>query len=179
MFDVRTRTKVLLLGWWSGKGLGMEGRWSLWRSRQRGLRQTINLSRASAANQYIKPITMADTEDRAPTDTKAEAPQATPADQTAPSTADDIEAPVDVDTEMQTDSSHTMDNSSNAKSAANMDGASDEPPAVPQIETRMPAKKDVALRDFLSKMDEYAPIVSSLSARVATRYTQGHSHLHP
>jgi transcription initiation factor TFIID subunit 10 len=143
------------------------------------LRQTINLSRASAANQYINPITMADTEDRAPTDTKAEAPQAAPADQTAPSTADDIEAPVDVDTEMQTDSSHTMDNSSNAKSAANMDGASDEPPAVPQIETRMPAKKDVALRDFLSKMDEYAPIVSSLSARVATRYTQGHSHLHP
>jgi hypothetical protein len=115
------------------------GRWSLWRSRQRGLRQTINLSRASAANQYINPIT--------------------------------IEAAVDVDTEMQTDSSHTMDNSSNAKSAANMDGASDEPPTVPQIETRMPAKKDVALRDFLSKMDEYAPIVSSLPLRVAIRYT--------
>jgi transcription initiation factor TFIID subunit 10 len=113
---------------------------------------------------------MADTEDRTPTDSKVEASQAMTADQTAaPPTADDIEAAVDVDTEMQTDSSHTMDNSSNAKSAnANMmDGANDEPPAVPQIETRMPAKKDVALRDFLSKMDEYAPIVSEVLSRVA------------
>ena len=122
---------------------------------------------------------MADTEDRAPTDIKAEAPQATTADQTAAPPADDIEAAVDVDTEMQTDSNHTMDNSSNAKSAANtnMDGTNDDAPAVPQIETRMPAKKDVALRDFLSKMDEYAPIVSSLPARVATCYTRGHFRL--
>jgi transcription initiation factor TFIID subunit 10 len=134
----------------------------LWRSSKRGLATIINLSRAHLqpiSPSSINPITMADTEDRAPTDTKAEAPQATTADPTAPPTADDIEAAVDVDTEMQTESSNTMDN---AKSAANMDGASDDPPAVPQIETRMPAKKDVALRDFLSKMDEYAPIVSSL-----------------
>ena len=137
----------------------------------------INLSRApSAANQSNNPITMADSGDHAPTNIKAEAPQATTADQTAAPPADDIEAAVDVDTEMQTDSSHTMDNSSNAKSAANanMDGTSDDAPAVPQIETRMPAKKDVALRDFLSKMDEYAPIVSSLPARVAIRYTREH-----
>lgn len=108
---------------------------------------------------------MADTEDRAPSDTKAEAPQATTTDQTAPTTGDDI----DVEVDMQDD---TMENTNNAKSAANMNmnGASEEPPTVPQIETRMPAKKDVALRDFLGKMDEYAPIVSSLSARVATRY---------
>lgn len=107
---------------------------------------------------------MADSGDHASTEIKAEAPQATTADQTAASTVDDIEAVVDVDTEMQTDS-QTMDNSSNAKSAANanMDGSGDDAPTVPQIETRMPAKKDVALRDFLSKMDEYAPIVSSLS----------------
>lgn len=109
---------------------------------------------------------MADTEDRAPSDTKAEAPQATTTNQTAPTTGDDI----DVEVDMQDD---TMDNTNNAKSAANMnmDGASDEPPSVPQIETRMPAKKDVALRDFLGKMDEYAPIVSSPSTRVATQYT--------
>lgn len=138
----------------------------LWRSSKRGVQQS-SICRAPAANQSNNPITMADSGDHAPTDIKAEAPQATTADQTAASTADDIEAAVDVDTEMQTDSSHTMDNSSNAKSAANatMDGTSDDAPAVPQIETRMPAKKDVALRDFLSKMDEYAPIVSSLSAR--------------
>lgn len=53
-----------------------------------------------------------------------------------------------------------------------LDGTSDEPPTVPQIETRMPAKKDVALRDFLGKMDEYAPIVSSPSLRVARRCAQ-------
>lgn len=151
----------------------------MWRSSKRGLATIINLSRAHLqpiSPSSINPITMADTEDRALTDTKAEAPQATTADPTAPTTADDIEAAVDVDTEMQTESSNTMDNSSNAKSAANMDGASDDPPAVPQIDTRMPAKKDVALRDFLSKMDEYAPIVSSLSHRVATHCTQGHFH---
>ncbi|KAH0238560.1 transcription initiation factor IID, TAF10 subunit, partial [Aureobasidium melanogenum] len=103
----------------------------------------------------INPITMADSEDRAPSDTKAEAPQATTTDQTAPPTGDDI----DVEVEMQDDNTTTTNN--NAKSAANMDmdGASDDPPAVPQIETRMPAKKDVALRDFLGKMDEYAPII--------------------
>ncbi|KAI4721710.1 transcription initiation factor IID, TAF10 subunit [Aureobasidium sp. EXF-10727] len=99
---------------------------------------------------------MADTEDR---DTKAEAPQATPADQTAPPTGDDMEASLDAEMSQPADtSSHTMDNSS-ATANMNMDGASDEPPAAPQIETRMPAKKDVALRDFLGKMDEYAPII--------------------
>jgi hypothetical protein len=147
----------------------------LWRSSKRdGLQHSINLVAricSQSVQQSTTPITMADTEDRTPTDTKAEAPQATTADQTAPPPADDIEAAVDVDTEMQTDGSHTMDNSSNAKSAnANMmDDASDEPSTVPQIETRMPAKKDVALRDFLSKMDEYAPIVSQLPPPVALR----------
>lgn len=123
----------------------------------------INLLRAAAANQSINPITMADSEDRAPSDIKAEAPQATTTDPTAPPTGDDI----DVEVEMQDD------NTNNTKGAANMnmDGANDDPPTVPQIETRMPAKKDVALRDFLGKMDEYAPIVSSPSTRVATRYS--------
>ncbi|THV77700.1 transcription initiation factor IID, TAF10 subunit [Aureobasidium pullulans] len=106
---------------------------------------------------------MADTEDRAQGDTKAEAPQATTEQPTAAPAADDIEA--SIDQEMQSadhdDSSHTMDNSSNSKSGTTLglDGTSDEPPTVPQIETRMPAKKDVALRDFLGKMDEYAPII--------------------
>lgn len=149
------------------RGLGMERTcwWSLvCGEASAACNNHQSVARASAANQSNNPITMADSGDHAPTDIKAEAPQATTADQTAASTADDIEAAVDVDTEMQTDNSHTMDNSSNAKSTANanMDGTSDDAPTVSQIETRMPAKKDVALRDFLSKMDEYAPIVSSL-----------------
>ncbi|KAI5197732.1 transcription initiation factor IID, TAF10 subunit [Aureobasidium subglaciale] len=107
---------------------------------------------------------MADTEDRASSDTKAEAPPATSDGQTAAPAGDDMEASLDA--EMQSadhdDTSHSMDNSSTAKPAdanMNMDGATDDAPAVPQIETRMPAKKDVALRDFLGKMDEYAPII--------------------
>lgn len=32
------------------------------------------------------------------------------------------------------------------------------PPPIP--ESRMPSRKDTSLREFLSKMDDYAPIVS-------------------
>lgn len=46
----------------------------------------------------------------------------------------------------------------------NLDGANDAPQDqdVPTLETRVPAKKDVALREFMSKMDDYAPIVCPL-----------------
>jgi transcription initiation factor TFIID subunit 10 len=52
----------------------------------------------------------------------------------------------------------------------NLDGAADAPPTmngdavVPQTvqEARIPAKKDATLREFLGKMDEFAPIVCSL-----------------
>ena len=49
--------------------------------------------------------------------------------------------------------------------ATNLDGANDAPAdnqadkELPAIETRIPAKKDASLREFLSKMDDYAPIV--------------------
>lgn len=50
--------------------------------------------------------------------------------------------------------------------AMNMDGAADAEPAVNGLtdaaqtfEARIPAKKDATLREFLGKMDEYAPIV--------------------
>lgn len=51
--------------------------------------------------------------------------------------------------------------------AMNLDGANDaEPPAIngtvdaaAAFEARIPAKKDATLREFLGKMDEYAPIV--------------------
>ena len=50
--------------------------------------------------------------------------------------------------------------------ATNLDGANDAPEAdkeLPAIETRIPAKKDASLREFLSKMDDYAPIVRPLT----------------
>ncbi|OAK98712.1 transcription initiation factor IID, TAF10 subunit [Phaeosphaeriaceae sp. SRC1lsM3a] len=50
--------------------------------------------------------------------------------------------------------------------AMNMDGAADAEPAVNGLtdaaqtfEARIPAKKDATLREFLGKMDEYAPII--------------------
>jgi transcription initiation factor TFIID subunit 10 len=63
----------------------------------------------------------------------------------------------------------------------NLDGAADAEPVVngvsdiaQTIEARIPAKKDATLREFLGKMDEYAPIVSlpaSLDKQV--RHTDG------
>jgi transcription initiation factor TFIID subunit 10 len=51
--------------------------------------------------------------------------------------------------------------------AMNLDGANDAGPSVPNgvtvqeppFEARIPAKKDATLREFLGKMDDYAPIV--------------------
>ena len=65
----------------------------------------------------------------------------------------DFEASVEVD--------FNMDDNPSA-SAMNVDGANDAPTEtkLPTLETRIPAKKDASLREFLSKMDDYAPIVS-------------------
>jgi transcription initiation factor TFIID subunit 10 len=51
--------------------------------------------------------------------------------------------------------------------AMNLDGANDAEPATRNgitetaatLESRIPAKKDATLREFLGKMDDYAPIV--------------------
>jgi transcription initiation factor TFIID subunit 10 len=59
--------------------------------------------------------------------------------------------------------------------AMNIDGAADaEPAAVNGIadaaqtfEARIPAKKDATLREFLGKMDEYAPIVCQPLVRIS------------
>lgn len=57
----------------------------------------------------------------------------------------------------------------------NLDGANDAAgdtnmeAGIPVLETRIPAKKDASLREFLSKMDDYAPIVSSLSLFLFTK----------
>lgn len=44
--------------------------------------------------------------------------------------------------------------------AMNLDGANDDGPVAPALEPKIPVKKDASLREFLSKMDDYAPIVS-------------------
>jgi transcription initiation factor TFIID subunit 10 len=60
--------------------------------------------------------------------------------------------------------------------AMNIDGAADVEPAVNGIadtaqtfEARIPAKKDATLREFLGKMDEYAPIVCQPLVRISAR----------
>lgn len=70
---------------------------------------------------------------------------------------DDIEADLEADLNPQTEA--TTDAANLDK--VNMDGANDNAMAtdIPILETRIPAKKDASLREFLSKMDDYAPIV--------------------
>lgn len=54
---------------------------------------------------------------------------------------------------------------SSAMNVDNPDAASENPleKELPTLEARLPMKKDASLREFLSKMDDYAPIVSSPS----------------
>lgn len=70
---------------------------------------------------------------------------------------DDLDANVDAEIEPENDQQ---------ADAMNLDGANDAEAPQPNgvattnpIEARIPAKKDATLREFLSKMDEFAPIV--------------------
>ena len=65
--------------------------------------------------------------------------------------------------------------------AMNLDGANDAEPAAVNgmadsaaaFEARIPAKKDATLREFLGKMDDYAPIVCQMpSPSQASRTNQ-------
>ena len=58
-----------------------------------------------------------------------------------------------------------LDHANDVESAA-VTGASD---ATAAFEARIPAKKDATLREFLGKMDEYAPIVSCSLSGSETR----------
>ena len=61
-------------------------------------------------------------------------------------------------------------------SAMSLDGAADATEIgapehdQPLLETRIPAKKDASLREFLSKMDDYAPIVRPTVCATTTRH---------
>lgn len=65
---------------------------------------------------------------------------------------EDPEVEVDADIDMNIDTSA-------AEKPPQADAEMEEEPIV---EPREPTKKDVSLRDFLSKMDDYAPIVSPM-----------------
>jgi transcription initiation factor TFIID subunit 10 len=89
--------------------------------------------------------------------------------------ADNQQPPANADAEMNIDEEATLEADTNAEvtqpDAMNLDGANDtDAPqrngateAVP-LEARIPAKKDATLREFLSKMDDYAPIVGHVPA---------------
>ena len=70
----------------------------------------------------------------------------------------------DVQTSLDTDMTAPPNEDTSASQGINLDGANDAHPEhdIPTLETRLPVKKDVALREFMSKMDDYAPIVCSL-----------------
>lgn len=74
-------------------------------------------------------------------------------DAASPAHVEDPEVEVDADIDMNIDTT--------AVEKPPPTDAEVEEEAIP--EPREPAKKDVSLRDFLSKMDDYAPIVSQLS----------------
>ena len=72
-------------------------------------------------------------------------------------TQDDFEANLEADLNPANNSTVTQDPAPGSATEANGDTAMQSD--IPAIETRIPAKKDATLREFLSKMDDYAPIV--------------------
>jgi len=93
------------------------------------------------------------------------------ADATQPSLTADADMNEDLDASIAAD---LQPEPTQPVDAMNLDGANDADPPQrnggPEIplETRIPAKKDATLREFLSKMDEYAPIVCCV-AQVTSR----------
>ena len=73
-------------------------------------------------------------------------------------TQEDLDTSIDVDINPET---------ATQQDSMNVDGANESTQADPlgvgteSLEPRIPAKKDATLREFLNKMDEYAPIVRS------------------
>lgn len=41
-------------------------------------------------------------------------------------------------------------------------------PVVPAVDSKLPTRKDASLKEFLTKMDDYAPIVSLSAAMLRT-----------
>jgi len=83
-------------------------------------------------------------------------------DQTLPSTSDrmeDIDTAVEAEINPDPPQPDAMNiDGGNDVDISTTNGVTDGVPA--QLESRIPAKKDTTLREFLGKMDDYAPIVS-------------------
>ncbi|KAJ9648026.1 hypothetical protein H2199_001803 [Coniosporium tulheliwenetii] len=107
---------------------------------------------------------------------------ADPSGSAAPPAADGAAPEVreeDLDAAIETDMN--IDGPSQSADPMNVDGANDAEshgvngvdPTIPQaLEARIPAKKDATLREFLGKMDDYAPITSPQLARLLALATQ-------
>jgi transcription initiation factor TFIID subunit 10 len=59
-------------------------------------------------------------------------------------------------------SSAPTENHTEPVAAVQPNGTQDDAPQPPLVDPRVPTRKDVSLKDFLSKMDDYAPIVRLL-----------------
>jgi len=82
------------------------------------------------------------------------------------STTQPLDATMDVNDELDPTVEEEINHDAVQADTMNLDGAADAEPAVNGIadaaqtfEARIPAKKDATLREFLGKMDDYAPIV--------------------
>ncbi|KAK5121790.1 hypothetical protein LTR85_004665 [Meristemomyces frigidus] len=119
---------------------------------------------------------MADPQDNAHSDPHASS------DGTLPDTQQTEQQPTQplegFDHEIDAEINHDNDNTAMTSDPMNMDGPSDMPPhpdqapindptqahtngngLLPAMEPRIPQKKDASLREFLGKMDDYAPII--------------------
>lgn len=91
--------------------------------------------------------------------------------------SDSTTQPADTNMDVNEELEPTVDDEINRDAiqadAMNLDGANDTEPAAlngvsdatAAFEARIPVKKDATLREFLGKMDEYAPIVSNSLSR--------------
>jgi hypothetical protein len=94
------------------------------------------------------------------------------------STTQPPDSNMDVNEELDPTVEEEINRDATQADAMNIDGAADaEPAAVNGItdtaqtfEARIPAKKDATLREFLGKMDEYAPIVCQPLVCVSRQY---------
>jgi transcription initiation factor TFIID subunit 10 len=83
------------------------------------------------------------------------------------STAQPPDTKMETDNELDPTVEDEINHDATQADAMNLDGANDAEPApvngmadtTTAFEARIPAKKDATLREFLGKMDEYAPIV--------------------
>lgn len=94
----------------------------------------------------------------------------------AENTTQPTDTSMEADTELDPAVEDEINRDAKEVEAMNLDGANDTEPAAingmadttAAFEARIPAKKDATLREFLNKMDEYAPIVCTSETLLPT-----------